>query len=121
MGAGNTDASRSKAGRLVLVFPPMAMLTSPPLAIAMLKGFLARQSPDWDVVTLDLNLWFFLRIFRALGDAKLRLNDELLRRIDADEKSLLKAAATMPDKDSSSFYSQKVTLCRTEYPTSRKR
>ena len=108
MGAGNTDVRRSKAGRLVLVFPPMAMPTSPPLGIAMLKGFLARCSPDWDVVPFDLNLWFFRRIFSALGDAKLRLNDELLRRIDADEKSLLKAAATMPDKDSSSFYSQRL-------------
>ena len=42
---------------LVLIFPPLTLATSPPLGISMLKGYVERQLPDWEVKLLDLNLW----------------------------------------------------------------
>ena len=52
--------------KIVVVFPPLTMPTSPPLGAAMLKGFVERELPDWRVKVLDLNLWTFDRLFGAL-------------------------------------------------------
>ncbi len=51
---------------LVLVFPPLTLPTSPPLGIAMLKGYIERELPDWDVKLLDLNLWALNKILSGV-------------------------------------------------------
>ena len=49
----------ARSHRLTLVFPPLTMPTSPQLGVAMLKGFIEREMPKWQVTVLDLNIWLF--------------------------------------------------------------
>ena len=45
--------------KLVLVFPPLTVPTSPPLGVALLKAYIERELLDWQVVMFDLNVWLF--------------------------------------------------------------
>ena len=65
---------KERSKKVVIVFPPLTMPTSPPLGAAMLKGFVERELPEWRVKVLDLNLWTFNRLFAALASGSLQLN-----------------------------------------------
>lgn len=90
--------------RLVLAYPPLSMPTSPPLGMATLKGFIARELPDWEVVTLDLNLWFFRTICQKVGGGEIRLSDEMHQRLGADAATLAVAAQIFSGEHNDLFY-----------------
>lgn len=97
------DAPRKK--RLVLVFPPLTMPTSPPLGVSMLKGFIERELPDWDVVVIDLNLWCFKRMFAQIADGEIVLGAAALKSIGAtDHRTLLEAADVFTGGNDAIFY-----------------
>lgn len=77
---------------LVLVFPPLTLATSPPLGIAMLKGYVGRELPDWDVKLLDLNLWALNKILSQLEAGTFRLPDEVFAQLGGTKEELLQAA-----------------------------
>jgi hypothetical protein len=52
--APSTPASGAKR-KLLLIYPPLTVPTSPPLGSAMLKGYIERELPQWQVKVLDLN------------------------------------------------------------------
>ena len=53
--------------RLILVSPPYATPTSPPLGVCALKGFVQHALPDWSVKVLDWNLATYRRTIEDLG------------------------------------------------------
>ena len=63
--------------------------TSPPLGVAMLKGYIERQLPDWDVKILDLNLFVLNKIMSGLDIAE--------RRVPQDGKFQLKVEGRQID------------------------
>jgi len=58
--------------RLLLVYPPLTVPTSPPLGAPMLKAYIERELPQWSVKVLDLNLWCYSRVFDLLRAGELR-------------------------------------------------
>ena len=91
---------------LVLLFPPVTISTSPPLGIAMLKGYVERQLPDWDVKLLDLNLWVLNRIFAGIEADTFKLTDQVYAQIGTTREQLLNSARVMRGKDNDIIYSQ---------------
>ncbi len=62
-----------RAKKLLLVFPPLTVPTAPPLGVALLKGYIERELPQWQVVILDLNVWLFNRLLQP-GSLRGKLN-----------------------------------------------
>ena len=73
---------------LVLVFPPLTISTSPPLGIAMLKGYVERKLPDWDVKLLDLNLWVLNNILSGLESGTSRFSEKVYAEIGAHQRTI---------------------------------
>ena len=95
----------SQPRKLVLVFPPLMMPTSPPLGSAMLKGYIERELPDWRVKALDLNLWTFDRLFELLRSGQLVLDSRAFPEGPAASRALLHAADVFRGRrDSDDFY-----------------
>lgn len=67
---------QSKRKKMVIVFPPVTMPTSPPLGPAILKHFIERQLPDWQVQVMDLNVWLFDRLLNGLAAGECRLDPQ---------------------------------------------
>jgi hypothetical protein len=66
----------------------------------MLKGFVERQLPDWQVQVLDLNLWAFGRIFQMLEAGNVRLDArQFTEGHPAAREALLNAAAAFRGRD----------------------
>ncbi|MBI5430471.1 MAG: radical SAM protein [Nitrosomonadales bacterium] len=84
---------------LVLVFPPLTISTSPPLGIAMLKGYVERQLPEWDVKLLDLNLSFLDKILSGIESGTGNLSDEVYAKLACTKEQLLQAAKVMRGVD----------------------
>ena len=99
-----STAPKADKKRLVLVYPPLTMPTSPPLGLATLKGFLAREMPEWDVVPMDFNLWFFRRICQGVGSGEIHLGEEVHQRLGADAATLTAAARVFTGKDNDLFF-----------------
>ncbi len=85
----------TKNKTLVLVFPPVTISTSPPLGIAMLKGYLERQVTGWDIKLLDLNLWYLNKIFAGIASGKVKLSDAVCKEVGANNAQLVEAAKVM--------------------------
>jgi anaerobic magnesium-protoporphyrin IX monomethyl ester cyclase len=85
--------------KLVLIFPPLTLATSPPLGIAMLKGYVERQLPDWEVTLLDLNLWVLNKILSGLESGTGKLSESVYAQIDASREQLLQAARVFRGAD----------------------
>lgn len=92
-------AEKTAKKTLVLVFPPITISTSPPLGIAMLKGYVERQLPDWDVKLLDLNLWFLNNILPDLETGASKFSEKIFAQIGASREELLQAARVMRGVD----------------------
>jgi len=84
---------------LVLIFPPVTVSTSPPLGIAMLKGYVERQLPDWEVKLLDLNLWILNRYFTGIESGTGKLSDQVYAQLGTTREQLLHAVSVMRGKD----------------------
>jgi anaerobic magnesium-protoporphyrin IX monomethyl ester cyclase len=84
---------------LVLIFPPVTISTSPPLGIAMLKGYVERQLPEWDVKLLDLNLLILNKIFSGIESGASKLDEHVYAQIGASKEQLLQAVRVMRGKD----------------------
>jgi hypothetical protein len=97
-------ASNGRKKTIVLVFPPLTMPTSPPLGIAMLKGFVERELPDWRVKVLDLNIWTFEQLFRGLAEGRLPLDPKIFPEGPEAVRGLLKAAEVFRGKNDEEFY-----------------
>lgn len=89
--------------KLLLVFPPFSTPTSPPLGIAMLKGYLEKEAiPDWEVELFDLNLAIFHRLLVGLADQSVRLSAEIAEKIDI--QMLMRAAHLFSGSNPEMFY-----------------
>ncbi|MBI3776225.1 MAG: B12-binding domain-containing radical SAM protein [Gammaproteobacteria bacterium] len=80
--------------------------TSPPLGIAMLKGYVERQLPDWDIKLLDLNLWFLNKVFAGIAAGTGRLSEHICKEIGATNEELLQASKVMRGLDNDFLYSR---------------
>ena len=80
---------------LVLVFPPVTVSTSPPLGMAMLKGYVERQLPDWEIKLLDLNLWVLNKIFADIESGVGDLSPKVYAQIGTNREQLLQAVKVM--------------------------
>lgn len=92
--------------RITLVFPPMTMPTSPPLGVAMLKGFVERELPQWQVTVLDLNVWLFRFLLGGIARGEIHLTPAMHERMGADSRVLLQAAQAFTGADDTAFYEQ---------------
>ncbi len=101
---GRRKASRER--RLTLVFPPMTMPTSPPLGVAMLKGYIQRELPEWKVTVLDLNIWCFRFLLDSIERNEIGLTDEFYNRMGTNRQTLLRAVATFSGLDDETFYTR---------------
>ncbi len=84
---------------LVLVFPPLTISTSPPLGIAMLKGYVERQLPDWEVKLLDLNLWVLNKLLSGVESGTIKLSDDVYKKIGTSREQLIQAGKAMRGTD----------------------
>jgi len=91
---------------LVLLFPMVTISTSPPLGIAMLKGYVEKQLPEWDIKLLDLNLWFLNKIFSGIEAGTIRLSEDVCAQIGASNEEILQASKVMRGLDNDFIYSQ---------------
>jgi len=91
---------------LVLVFPMVTISTSAPLGIAMLKGYVERQLPNWDIKLLDLNLWFLNKVFSGIAAGTGRLSEQLCQQIGATNEELLQASKVMRGLDNDFVFSR---------------
>lgn len=90
--------------KFLLVFPPLSTPTSPPLGMAMLKGYVERELPDWTIETLDINLWCFNYILNGLRNGDLHLTPEAFARIGTDLPGLLRAADIFKGSEYDNFF-----------------
>lgn len=97
-----TAAPRSR--RLTLVFPPLTMPTSPPLGVAMLKGFIEREMPQWQVTVVDLNIWLFHYLLGGLQRGEIQLTPAMHQRMGGDTALLLQAATAFMGGNDEGFY-----------------
>ena len=93
---------RSK--KIVIIFPPLTMPTSPPLGAAMLKGFVERESPEWHVKLLDLNTWMFDRLISAIGSGSMQLDINAFPEGVSAIFGLVNAAKVFRGHDDRQFY-----------------
>jgi hypothetical protein len=99
----NREAKAKK--RLVLVFPPLTMPTSPPLGVSMLKSYIERTVPDWEVIVVDLNLWCFQLLFKRLASGEMYIDLKAMAAAGInDVGTLLKAADVFSGRDNTAFY-----------------
>ena len=52
--------------KLLLVYPPLTIPTSPPLGIALLKAYVTAKLVNWQAEALDVNLLFFESVIRGM-------------------------------------------------------
>ncbi len=76
---------------LVLIFPPVTVSTSPPLGIAMLKGYVERHLPEWDVKLLDLNLWVLNEVISGIESGNGKIGDSVFAQIGTTKEQFLEA------------------------------
>jgi hypothetical protein len=100
---GTTAGKRTK--KIVIVFPPLTMPTSPPLGASMLKGFIERELPEWQVKVLDLNVWTFDRLFDALARGG-PLDPRAIPEGVAGARDLTRAAAAFRGQNNHEFYTR---------------
>lgn len=92
--------------RLTLVFPPLTMPTSPPLGVAMLKGYIERELDDWQVTVLDLNLWLYRFLVQAIGCGEIQFTDRMKERLQGDAATFLAAVNVFTGRNDEQFYRQ---------------
>lgn len=94
----------ARARRLTLVFPPLTMPTSPPLGVAMLKGYVERELPSWQVSVLDLNVWLFRFLLKGISQGQITLTPLMEQRMGARTAAVLRAAQMFTGQDEVNFY-----------------
>ncbi|MBI3479070.1 MAG: radical SAM protein [Nitrosomonadales bacterium] len=92
-------AKKTAKKTLVLVFPPVTISTSPPLGIAMLKGYVERQLPDWEVKLLDLNLWVLDSVFTGLKSGTGDFSEHIYKQLGTTKQELLEAVKVLKGED----------------------
>lgn len=91
--------------RLLLLFPPLSMPTSPPLGLALLAGWLRRELPGCEVLTLDLNLWLVRRLVDGVSSGLIAPTQEITSAVGADAAMLGRVAAAFRGENNAAFYS----------------
>jgi anaerobic magnesium-protoporphyrin IX monomethyl ester cyclase len=91
---------------LVLIFPPVTVSTSPPLGIAMLKGYVERKLPDWEVKLLDLNLWVLNEIVSGLESGASKIPDKVFAQIGSTKEQFLQATRVFRGLDNDILYTR---------------
>ena len=91
---------------LVLIFPPVTVSTSPPLGIAMLKGYVERKLPDWEVKLLDLNLWVLNEIVSGLESGTSKIPDKVFAQIGSTKEQFLQATRVFRGLDNDILYTR---------------
>ncbi|MDR2990897.1 MAG: B12-binding domain-containing radical SAM protein [Burkholderiaceae bacterium] len=88
--------------KLLLIYPPLTVPTSPPLGAPMLKSYIERELPQWQVKVLDLNVWCYRRVFEMLREGSLRFPAQVIGDIKPEE--LLKIPDFFRGKSAEDFY-----------------
>ena len=99
--APSTPASGAKR-KLLLIYPPLTVPTSPPLGSTMLKGYIERELPQWQVKVLDLNIWCYGRVFEMLREGSMSFPPHLMGETKLED--LLKIPDFMRGKSAEDFY-----------------
>jgi hypothetical protein len=94
----------ARTRRLTLVFPPLTMPTSPPLGVAMLKGYIEREMPAWQVTVLDLNVWLFRFLLVGIAQGEITLTPLMEQRMGAKTVAVLRSAQMFTGQDDENFY-----------------
>jgi len=76
------------------------------LGVAMLKGFIERELPQWQLTVLDLNVWLFRFLLGGIARGEIHLTPDMHARMGADTSALMHAAKTFSGGDDSAFYEQ---------------
>jgi anaerobic magnesium-protoporphyrin IX monomethyl ester cyclase len=93
----------NKNKKLILAFPPFSMVTSPPLGICALKGYIEKTLADWSVQTVDLNLLTHDQIFDLLSKQPF-LDKQNFKEGTLGEIALSRAVEVFHEKDNFEFY-----------------
>jgi anaerobic magnesium-protoporphyrin IX monomethyl ester cyclase len=104
MSISQRDVAMTRDKTAVIVFPPFNTPTSPPLGPAMLKGFVERELPGWQVKVFDLNLWTFNRMLAAVARGDFKLDPRAFAGGDKAAENLMRAAEAFRGNDNESFY-----------------
>jgi anaerobic magnesium-protoporphyrin IX monomethyl ester cyclase len=80
------------------------MPTSPPLGASMLKGFVQRELPEWQLKVLDLNVWTFEQVFAGLAAGRILLDPRVFPEGAGAAAALTKAADAFRGKNDFEFY-----------------
>lgn len=99
----NPDGS-TRRKKLLLVYPPMTTPTSPPLGAPMLKGYIERELPNWDVKVLDLNIWCYERVFEMLGNGYLKIPEQYLPQNEENMAALLETPEFFKGRSAKDFF-----------------
>lgn len=89
--------------RLILVFPPFAVATSPPLGVSSLKSYILLRQPEWDVKIVDLNLAMHQHVVAAAANGQMA-NMGMFNPYE--EVTLLRAAETFKGQYQNEFFAQ---------------
>ena len=90
--------------KFVLVYPPLTTPTSPPLGMAMLKGFIERELPSWQVKILDLNCWCISRMLKGLAQGEFKLDPKIFPKIEEETSLLLEGARIFSGQQQTGFH-----------------
>ncbi|WP_233873445.1 B12-binding domain-containing radical SAM protein [Paraburkholderia adhaesiva] len=102
--APNADAVAANKKKLLLIYPPLTMPTSPPLGAPLLKGYIERELPEWEVKVIDLNIWSYGVLFERIRDGSLKFAPNTLPRGAADVADLLRISDFFRGKGPDEFY-----------------
>ena len=90
--------------KILLIFSPLSIPTSPPLGITMLKGYIERESKEWEVTTFDLNLFCFDYLIDGIQTGEITLLPAAYERIGLTRLGILEAVKQFRTKGKDSFY-----------------
>jgi hypothetical protein len=100
--SGQPASAHGRKRKLLLIYPPLTVPTSPPLGGSMLKGYIERELPQWQVQVLDLNVWCYGRVFQMLREGSLRFPAAVLG--DVKPETLVKIPDFFRGKSTEDFY-----------------
>jgi radical SAM superfamily enzyme YgiQ (UPF0313 family) len=92
------------AKKLVLAYAPYSTVTTPPLGVAYLKGYVQRMLADWSVELVDLNLEAHQEFFERLAEQPMLRSPKYWPEGKAGERDLARAAETFRGAHPEEFY-----------------
>ncbi len=70
----------------------------------MLKGYIEREMPTWQVTVLDLNVWLFRFLLTGIAQGEITLTPLMEQRMGVKTAAVLRAAHMFTGHDDENFY-----------------